>query len=76
MALALNRRTIVLFGPTSSAEIEMYGLGEKVIPQKMECLSCYKAKCDLVPNCMDLISTDMLEEAVDHQLSLVLKRMV
>jgi ADP-heptose:LPS heptosyltransferase len=66
LALALNRRTIVLFGPTSAAEIEMYGLGEKVVPS-MECLSCYKPKCDFVPNCMDLITTDMVEAAVERQ---------
>jgi ADP-heptose:LPS heptosyltransferase len=66
MALALNCRTIVLFGPTSAAEIEMYGLGEKIVPD-MECLSCYKPKCDFVPNCMDLITTDMVEAAVDRQ---------
>ena len=66
LALALNRRTIVLFGPTNSTEIEMYGLGEKVIPS-MECLSCYKPKCDFVPNCMELITTDMVEAAVERQ---------
>jgi ADP-heptose:LPS heptosyltransferase len=68
LALALGRRTIVLFGPTSAAEIEMYGVGEKVVPQ-MGCLSCYKQACDFVPNCMDLISTDMVEAAVERQLS-------
>lgn len=66
MALALNRRTIVLFGPTSAPEIELYGLGEKVVPQ-MDCLSCYKPTCDFTPNCMDLISTDMVEAAVGRQ---------
>lgn len=66
LSLALNRRTIVLFGPTSAAEIEMYGLGEKVVP-RMDCLSCYKPKCDFVPNCMDLITTDMVEAAVERQ---------
>ena len=66
LSLALNRRTIVLFGPTSAAEIEMYGLGEKVVPQ-MDCLSCYKPTCDFVPNCMDLITIDMVEAAVERQ---------
>lgn len=66
LSLALGRRTIVLFGPTSAAEIEMYGLGEKVIPQ-MECLICYKPTCDFVPNCMELITTDMVEAAVERQ---------
>jgi heptosyltransferase-2 len=60
---------VVLFGPTSAAEIDMYGLGEKVIPD-MNCLACYKPTCDFVPNCMDLITTDMVEAAVERQLSL------
>jgi heptosyltransferase-2 len=68
LALALGRRTVVLFGPTSAPEIEMYGLGEKVVPN-MDCLACYKPTCDFIPNCMDLISTDMVEAAVDRQLS-------
>ena len=70
LALALRRRAVILFGPTSSAEIEMYGLGEKVVPQ-MDCLVCYKPTCDFVPNCMDLISTNMVEAAVERQLSAI-----
>jgi heptosyltransferase-2 len=70
LALALGRRTVVLFGPTSAAEIELYGLGEKVVPD-MTCLSCYKTSCDFAPNCMDLITTDMVEGAVLRQLALV-----
>jgi heptosyltransferase-2 len=67
LSLALERRTVVLFGPTSAAEIDLYGLGEKVVPD-MTCLSCYKTSCDFVPNCMELISTDMVERAVLRQL--------
>ncbi len=67
LALALGRRTIALFGPTSSAEIEMYELGEKIVPA-LDCLACYKTTCDFVPNCMDLIATDMVEAAVERQL--------
>ncbi len=67
LALALGRRAVILFGPTSAAEIEMYGLGEKVVP-RMGCLACYKTVCDFVPNCMDLITLDMVEAAVERQL--------
>lgn len=70
LSLALSRRTIVLFGPTSAPEIELYGLGEKVFPD-MECLSCYKTKCDYVPNCMDLITVDMVEAAVERQWAMI-----
>jgi lipopolysaccharide heptosyltransferase III len=69
LSLAFKKRTVVLFGPTSAAEIELYDLGEKVVPD-MTCLSCYKTSCDFVPNCMDLISVDMVEDAVARQLAL------
>lgn len=70
LSLALGRRTIILFGPTSSTEIEMYGLGEKVVP-RMDCLACYKPTCDFAPNCMDLITTDMVQAAVERQSTLL-----
>ncbi len=69
IALALGRRIVVLFGPTSAPEIELYGLGEKVVPD-MPCLSCYKTMCDFVPNCMDLISVESVQAAALHQLQL------
>ena len=72
LSLALRRRTVVLFGPTSSAEIEMYGLGEKILPH-MDCLCCYKPACNFVPNCMDLITTDAVLAAVERQLSAALE---
>ncbi|MDD4178586.1 MAG: glycosyltransferase family 9 protein [Candidatus Margulisbacteria bacterium] len=50
--IAVGRRLVVFFGPTSAAEIELYGLGEK-LTSAMDCLVCYKKKCDLKPNCMD-----------------------
>lgn len=73
LALALHRRTIVLFGPTSAPEIELYGLGERIVPD-MSCLSCYKTSCDFVPNCMDLISTEMVHAAVCRQLDHVVEQ--
>jgi heptosyltransferase-2 len=72
LSLALRKPTVVLFGPTSAAEIELYDLGEKIVPQ-MSCLSCYKTSCDFVPNCMDLISTSMVERAVTDQLAKALE---
>lgn len=68
VALAMGRRVVVLFGPTSNTEIELFSLGEKVIPG-LDCLSCYKKECDYTPNCMDSISVDMLKEAILRQLT-------
>jgi heptosyltransferase-2 len=44
ISLALKRKTICLVGPTSPSEIDLYGLGEKVIA-KSDCVCCYKKDC-------------------------------
>ena len=67
ITLAMGRRAVVLFGPTSNTEIELFGLGEKVVPD-MGCLVCYKRICDITPNCMDSISIDMVKQAILRQL--------
>ena len=62
-ATALKKKVICFFGPTSSAEIEDYGRIKKISPE-MDCLVCYKPECDFNPNCMDLISSDMIYDAI------------
>jgi len=54
-ATALNKKVVLLFGPTSSAEIETYGRIIKVTSE-LDCLGCYKMTCDFNPNCMSSIS--------------------
>jgi ADP-heptose:LPS heptosyltransferase len=68
LALAMGRRVVVLFGPTSHTEIELFGLGEKIVPD-LDCLVCYKQECDFVPNCMDAVSVEMVKQAIGRQLS-------
>lgn len=36
--------TVAFFGPTSSAEVELYGTGTKLVPAG-ECTCCYKNEC-------------------------------
>lgn len=62
-AAALKKNVICFFGPTSSNEIEDYGRITKIVPE-MDCLVCYKMKCDFKPNCMDLISNETILKAV------------
>ncbi len=56
---ALNVPSVCIFGPTSHAEIEDYGIVRKVYPN-MDCLVCYKNKCDFKPNCMELVTAVMV----------------
>jgi len=72
VAVAMGRRTVVLFGPTSSTEVELFGLGEKVVPD-LDCLVCYKRVCDFIPNCMDSISVDMVKRAILSQLTVSMR---
>ncbi len=73
LAIASGGRVVALFGPTSAAEIELFGTGRKIAPE-MDCLGCYKAQCDFVPNCMDLITSELVADAVSAELSIALGR--
>ncbi len=69
VALATGRRTVILFGPTSHAEIDIFGLGERIYPD-LDCLVCYRTSCVVKPNCMDLITVEVVRQAVQRQLDL------
>ncbi len=62
-ATALKKKIVCLFGPTSHAEIEDYGRVNKIIPD-LDCLVCYKPKCDFEITCMGTITSDMVYEKV------------
>ena len=62
-ATALKKKIVCLFGPTSHTEIEDYERIEKVIPD-LDCLVCYKPKCDFEITCMGSISSEMVYEKV------------
>lgn len=57
VGLALGKKIIALFGPTSFNEIEMYNLGVKIITPK-KCRVCYRKICNEKPDCMQSISVD------------------
>lgn len=63
IGVALKKYVIALFGPTSSAEVELYGRGRKISPD-MDCLCCYKPVCDKKPNCMEKIKVEEVLNAI------------
>lgn len=68
IALALKKKVIALFGPTSPYEIEMYGEGKKLYAD-MPCLVCFKKSvCEKSPSCMQSISVDEVYNAVKELL--------
>ncbi|MBI3893763.1 MAG: glycosyltransferase family 9 protein [Candidatus Wallbacteria bacterium] len=68
LSLAVKRPTVVLFGPTSVAEIEVYGRGVKLAPE-MDCLCCYLPSCDKKPYCQELIEPSRVLAAVQSVIS-------
>jgi ADP-heptose:LPS heptosyltransferase len=69
IAVALAKPVVALFGPTSAAEIELYGQGEKIQPPGLDCLVCYLSRCDKSPYCQELIDPERVASAVEGQLA-------
>jgi heptosyltransferase-2 len=63
IALALHKRVIAVFGPTSAPEIHGYGRLTQVV-SPIDCICCYLKTCDKSPNCMDRIELERLHEEV------------
>lgn len=66
IADALNKKVIVLLGPTSHHEIELSN-GVKIIPD-IDCLCCYKQTCRKIPSCMDLIKPEMVLDKIKEMI--------
>ena len=67
LALSQGVRTVAFFGPTSDAEIDLFGLGEKIVTP-LPCRRCYLRDCEVRPHCMQSIGVDRLLDATARQL--------
>jgi ADP-heptose:LPS heptosyltransferase len=68
VAVSLGKKVVALFGPTSAAEIELYGRGRK-ISSDAPCSGCYRTDCDVKPTCMERISATEVFDAIGTLLS-------
>ncbi len=59
-ATALEKKVIAYFGPTSVAEIESYNGQITKIHADLDCLCCYKMRCDFQPNCMNSLTPEFM----------------
>ncbi len=67
IGVALGKKAVVLFGPTSHHEIELYGRGVKVVPP-LPCVCCYRPSCQTRPTCMESISPETVLSAIESLL--------
>lgn len=68
LSLALGKRVVALFGPTSPQEIYFYNLGRYLQPEKKyECLPCYSLSCSQKRPCMEEIWPERVNSAIDEE---------
>jgi ADP-heptose:LPS heptosyltransferase len=69
VATALKKKTIALFGPTSAAEIDDYDGQIIKVQADLDCLVCYKPRCDFNPNCMNSITPERLFSIIQKEVT-------
>ncbi len=68
LAMALKKKVVILFGPTSWREIYFYNLGSFLIPRlPYKCIPCFKPYCDKKRQCMEYISPLEVKERVERE---------
>lgn len=68
VAAAVNTPVVALFGSTNPATTGPWGDGHVVIKKDVPCSPCLKRVCPTDHRCMELITVDEVEEAVDRKL--------
>ncbi|MEO8167057.1 MAG: glycosyltransferase family 9 protein, partial [bacterium] len=64
MGVALGKPTIVLVGPTSPWELDVFGNGD-IVHSDIECLVCYLSRCDKTVTCMNTLSPEYVLSKVE-----------
>jgi len=70
VAVGLGKRVVVLVGPTSAAELDLYNQGV-ILQGDVDCLGCYLPDCEKQPDCMETIGAEQVLQAVRGQLAQV-----
>jgi ADP-heptose:LPS heptosyltransferase len=56
IATALGKYTVVIVGPTSHSELDVFGSGKIMFSSKVDCLVCYLNKCSKTVTCMNTVN--------------------
>lgn len=63
VGVALEKPTVVLVGPTSPWELDVFGKGA-VLHSDMACLCCYLSRCDKVVHCMNTLAPEYVASKI------------
>ena len=65
IAISLGKNIVSFFGTTPHQEVDLFGLGEKLVRKELDCLNCYSQfPCPYDGKCMSLISAEKVYENV------------
>jgi len=72
LAIALKKKVLGLFGPTSHKEFYFYGRGKAILPEEslFDCRPCFNAVCPKAEICMKAISPEKVMNEVNILLNL------
>jgi heptosyltransferase-2 len=68
IGVALGKPTVVLVGPTSPWELDVFGKGA-ILHSEIECLACYLARCDKDPHCMNSLPPEIVVRKLSELLA-------
>lgn len=68
VAIARRRGVVAMFGPTCEQEIDLFGLGEKLVAAT-PCSPCYKRACDMQDACINAVSIETVLQSVERVMS-------
>lgn len=72
LSLALKKRVVALFGPTSNREVYFYNAGSFLLPAAAyKCMPCFKTRCDKKKQCMEYIKPQKVKERIEAELKKV-----
>ncbi len=63
-AIALKKHVISWFGVTSATEVNLFGRGEKLVPEGLECSPCWKRECPYNLECIEMVDLKRIEKSV------------
>ncbi|HLO64387.1 MAG TPA: glycosyltransferase family 9 protein, partial [Azonexus sp.] len=69
LALALGKPVVALFGPTVAREVDGPDLIRITPPLDWDCIPCLESRCPHERPCMEYISVDAVQTAVQQLLS-------
>jgi heptosyltransferase-2 len=66
LAIALKKRVLAFFGPSSSKEVYLYGLGKILVPKThYTCVPCLQRECSQKRNCMHFIFPGVVKKQIE-----------